>query len=145
MLSQALEHQMLYNWLNSDSVWRNRFVVVDGAQKWEVRLSRTNNRINGRTLYMSQSIHEKNKKKCWRQPFKNLKGHCLPKVDHTPSNFLKTVFHKTLFAHFWILWLICSIYLFSTWYPLKGHTYRSFHLQVCLSISPFSRHHTLKG
>ena len=31
---------------------------------------------------------------CGRQPLKNLKGFNLSKADHTPSNFLKVVFHK---------------------------------------------------
>ena len=31
---------------------------------------------------------------CGRQPLKNLKGYGQPKADHTPSIFLKVVFHK---------------------------------------------------
>ena len=36
---------------------------------------------------------------CGRQPLKNLKEYGLPKADHTPSYFLKVVFHKFYLVH----------------------------------------------
>ena len=44
-------------------------------------------------------------KTCSRQPLKNLEGHGLLKADHTPSNFLKAVFHK-LYLVQWTLYLL---------------------------------------
>ena len=49
------------------------------------------------------------RKTCGRQPLKNLKGYGLVQADHTPSNFLKAVFHKFYSVHSWIL---CPIFLF---------------------------------
>ena len=40
---------------------------------------------------------------CGRQPLTNLNRHDLPKADHKPSHFLKTVFHKFYLIHSWIL------------------------------------------
>ena len=40
---------------------------------------------------------------CERQSLKSLKEYCLFKAYHTPSNFLKAVFHKFYLVHFWIL------------------------------------------
>ena len=37
---------------------------------------------------------------CGRQPLKNMKGYGLLKVENTPSNFLKAVFHKLYLVHF---------------------------------------------
>ena len=34
-----------------------------------------------------------------RQPLKKLKGYGLREADHTPSNFLKAVFHKFYLVH----------------------------------------------
>ena len=48
---------------------------------------------------------------CGRQPLKKLNGYGLLKVDHTPSSFLKAVFHKFYLVHSWIL---CLIYLENT-------------------------------
>ena len=45
---------------------------------------------------------------CGRQPLKNLKEYGLPKADHTPSYFLKVVFHKFYLVHSWILRPKCS-------------------------------------
>ena len=36
---------------------------------------------------------------CGRQLLKNLKRYDLPKADHTPSNFLKAVFHTFCVVH----------------------------------------------
>ena len=36
---------------------------------------------------------------CERQPLENLKGYGLHKAYHTPSNFLKAVFHKFCLVH----------------------------------------------
>ena len=36
---------------------------------------------------------------CGRQPLKNLKGYGLLEAVHTPSNFLKAVFHKFYLGH----------------------------------------------
>ena len=43
---------------------------------------------------------------CGRQTLNNLKGYGLCKADHTPSNFLKVVFHKFYLVHFRILCLM---------------------------------------
>ena len=43
---------------------------------------------------------------CGRQALNNLKGYGLCKADHTPSNFLKVVFHKFYLVHFRILCLM---------------------------------------
>ena len=42
-------------------------------------------------------------KTCGRQPLKNLKAYGLLEADHTPSNFLKAVFHKSYLIHSQIL------------------------------------------
>ena len=54
---------------------------------------------NFTALHMRQSIQEWTKKICGRQPLKNLKGYGMPKADHTPSDFLKAVFHKIFLVH----------------------------------------------
>ena len=43
---------------------------------------------------------------CGRQPLKNLKRWST-QADHSPSNFLKAVFHKFYLVHSWILCPIC--------------------------------------
>ena len=47
-----------------------------------------------------------------KQPLKSLKTYGLLQEDHTPSNFLKTVFHKFHFVHSWIfcpVWFMCNV------------------------------------
>ena len=48
---------------------------------------------------------------CGKQPLKTLNGYVLPKADHTPSKFLKTVLHKFYLVHSWILCPKCSLRL----------------------------------
>ena len=49
---------------------------------------------------LGQSIQEYRPSKiCGRQSLKLLKGYGLLQADHTPSNFLKAVFHKFYLVH----------------------------------------------
>ena len=43
---------------------------------------------------MSQSIREWNKENLWKAAFKKFEAVRLLQADHTPSNFLKAVFHN---------------------------------------------------
>ena len=47
-------------------------------------------------------------KNCGRNPLKKLKEYGLLKANHTPTNFLKVVFHKFYLVHSWILCLVWS-------------------------------------
>ena len=48
---------------------------------------------------------------CGKQPLKNLKGRGLPTADHTPSKFLKVVFHKFYLVLSWIHYLMFEMEL----------------------------------
>ena len=79
-----------------------------------------------------------------RQPLKNLKGSALSLDHHTPSNFLKAVFHKFYLVHSLIL---CLIYcckrnakLVSDSYITLGSHYKNYELlyEVAFSSSKWS-------
>ena len=51
------------------------------------------------TRQSTQEFNNGPSKTCGRQPLKDLKEYDLLKVEHTPSNFLKAVFHKFYLVH----------------------------------------------
>ena len=50
-------------------------------------------------VQMGQTIREWTKQNLSNAAFKNLAGYSLLEAYHTPSNFLKAVFHKFYFVH----------------------------------------------
>ena len=59
-----------------------------------------------------RSIQEWTKLNLWKTAFIKFEGTWSAWADHTPSNFLKTVFHKFYLVHSWILCLICWMCIF---------------------------------
>ena len=77
---------------------------------WGVYLSEFNNNW-GKVFKNGPS------KICGKPPLKNLMGYGLPKADHTPSNFLRALFHKFYLVHSWILRPNCEwlYFTYSIW------------------------------
>ena len=58
-------------------------------------------------LHMGQSFQEWTKQNLWKTAFKRFEGVWSTLRFHTPSHFLKVVFHKFYLVHSWIL---CPLY-----------------------------------
>ena len=49
--------------------------------------------------YLGEVCKNRPSKICGKQPLKHLRGYNLSKAEHTPSDFLKAVFHKFYLVH----------------------------------------------
>ena len=61
--------------------------------------------LRSKEAYLGQSIQEWTKENLWQTAFKKFEGvwsawYGLPKAEHTPSNFVKAVFHKFYLDHY---------------------------------------------